>query len=113
MRVTLRNGHLFHDGRFQQADLYVIDGRVRSLVPVTSNQPHSDDPTYDLAGAYVVPGLIDAHAHLVLSTDAQRDESLTTRVLRGARTPAARHPQLHQRRRAHHRTRQLHRRRVH
>jgi len=87
MRVTFRNGNFYRAGRFQRADLEVDGGRVHAFTPVdgASSGSSSRHQEIDLDGAYVVPGLIDAHAHLVLSTDAERFEPLTQRVLKGAR----------------------------
>lgn len=87
MRATYCNGHLYRKGRFEASDFEVVDGRISSITP---RQPElgkrEESPDHvDLGGAYVIPGLVDAHAHLVLSPDAERHEQLTARVLKGAR----------------------------
>lgn len=87
MRATFVNGILYRAGRFESADFEVVNGRISSITPRPpgptgrEQSPH----TIDLGGAYVLPGLIDAHAHLVLSPDAERHEPLTARILKGAR----------------------------
>jgi imidazolonepropionase-like amidohydrolase len=84
MSEILRNGRVFKDGRFTTVDLEIADGRVKAsgqLSGVGSRE-------IDLQGGFVLPGLIDVHAHLVLSTDARRDEPLSTRILKGARNAA-------------------------
>lgn len=87
MNTTYRNGRLFRAGRFEVADFEVIDGRIAGVstpsVPATNRQPNSG--AIDLGGRFVIPGLIDAHAHLVLRADAERFEPLTSRVLKGVR----------------------------
>lgn len=87
MRTTFRNGNLFRAGRFEPADFEVVDRRIVSIAPrSTTNHLRSENSQeVDLAGQYVIPGLIDAHAHLVLRADAERHEPLTTRVLKGVR----------------------------
>jgi cytosine/adenosine deaminase-related metal-dependent hydrolase len=47
------------DGR--RVDIEVRNGRISAIVP---GGTHSAAPTVDLAGALVVPGLIDGHVHL-------------------------------------------------
>lgn len=48
------------DGR--QVDLEVADGRIAAVGP--DLEPPADAVVEDLGGAVVVPGLVDAHAHL-------------------------------------------------
>ena len=90
MRATFCNGNFYRAGRFQLADLEVVAGRIHAFAPPATSRPPADSSHrfIDLEGAFVLPGLIDAHAHLVLSPDAQRHEPLTARVLKGARNAA-------------------------
>lgn len=88
MRTIFVNGRLFRSGRFEVGSLEVDgNGRFSSVTPGPANPQvvGSDVEVVDLGGRYVLPGLIDAHAHLVLSPLAQRDEPLTARVLKGVR----------------------------
>lgn len=84
MRRSFLNGLVFRQGQFVPADVHVADGRV-----VAAHPPGADVDAVDLAGAYVVPGLVDAHAHLVLSGDVARDAPLTQRLLKGVRNARA------------------------
>jgi len=86
MRTAFRNGYVYDEGRFFRADLEVVAGRiVDRALPGESDSEAPVGEVVDLQGAFVIPGLIDAHAHLVLSSDSARDEPLTARVLKGVR----------------------------
>lgn len=86
MRATFRNGRLYREGRFQRADIEVVDGRIATIDASTAlGRAGTDVNEVDLGGAFVIPGLVDAHAHLVLSQDAARAEPLSARVLKGVR----------------------------
>lgn len=86
MRATFRNGRLYREGRFQRADIEVVDGRIATINASTAlGRAGTDVNEVDLGGAFVIPGLVDAHAHLVLSQDAARAEPLSARVLKGVR----------------------------
>ncbi|MBX3141447.1 MAG: amidohydrolase family protein [Trueperaceae bacterium] len=86
MQATFRNGRLFREGRFQRADIEVVDGRIAAISASTApGRAGTDVNEVDLGGAFVIPGLVDAHTHLVLSQDAARAEPLSARVLKGVR----------------------------
>ncbi|MCW5818451.1 MAG: amidohydrolase family protein [Trueperaceae bacterium] len=86
MQATFRNGRLFREGRFQRADIEVVDGRIAAINASTApGRAGTDVNEVDLGGAFVIPGLVDAHTHLVLSQDAARAEPLSARVLKGVR----------------------------
>lgn len=88
MRAAFRNGNLYRSGHFALADFEVTAGRISSITPAGTapSKPTGGEPlALDLEGAYVLPGLIDAHAHLTLSQDAHRNEPLTARVIKGVR----------------------------
>lgn len=85
---------LIHDGRVadsdgtRRADVAVSDGRIRT-VGKTAEAAGTDDERLDASGAYVAPGLIDCHVHLV--SDGRPDpkgdhrESDATLAYRAAR----------------------------
>ena len=60
--------------------LLIEAGRIRSILPSGSRLPNHV-PVIDLNGAWVLPGLIDAHVHL-------RDEESAKRALRAGVTTA-------------------------
>jgi hypothetical protein len=65
---VLSHAHLaeFHGDRlsYRPAHLAVRDGRIAAVVPASEAVPAARDTT-DLAGAFVYPGFIDAHAHFL------------------------------------------------
>jgi len=58
--LLLQNGRILDvfGGRFREGDLAVRDGRISGFGAETAEE------TLDLEGAWVVPGLIDAHVHI-------------------------------------------------
>lgn len=90
MGTTFTNARLYRRGRFEFADFEVAEGRITTVTPRAADTVrHASTSAIDLGGRFVLPGLIDAHAHLVLSSDAQRDEPLTARILKGVRNAKA------------------------
>jgi imidazolonepropionase-like amidohydrolase len=70
------------------ADILVEDGRIAAIV--ADGAASRADRTIDVAGGFVTPGLMNAHAHLTLDGSADpdrtlRDENRTETVLRSAR----------------------------
>jgi imidazolonepropionase-like amidohydrolase len=70
------------------ADILVEDGRIAAIV--ADGTASRADRTIDVAGGFVTPGLMNAHAHLTLdgSPDPDRtlrDENRTETVVRSAR----------------------------
>lgn len=53
--------------RFVRSDMGVDAERIAALVPAAS--PDADDTVVDLAGCWLMPGLIDCHVHLTQPTD--------------------------------------------
>ncbi|WVQ68085.1 uncharacterized protein L199_006291 [Kwoniella botswanensis] len=71
-------------------------GRIISVTPTPPNLGTVDHPDLDLRGFTVLPGLVDAHAHVLVhpytETPAlyqERDESLTERILRAGNNARA------------------------
>jgi imidazolonepropionase-like amidohydrolase len=53
----------------------VIDGEtIEAVVPAAHLQPRTDDLVYDLGGRTLLPGLIDAHVHLLSSAGPKRSD---------------------------------------
>ncbi len=67
--LWLTGGQIFDvdSGRFRAASLAIDGERIHALAATAS--PGPDDPTLDLAGCYLLPGLIDCHVHLAMPTD--------------------------------------------
>ncbi|MGN9841114.1 amidohydrolase family protein [Nonomuraea sp. H19] len=68
MSLLLRNALVLDvgTGEYAEGDLRCADGRVVETGPRLTAPP--DTRVVDVAGAYVVPGLIDAHVHVTAST---------------------------------------------
>ena len=60
-----------------ERDIFVVDGRITFQAP--------EEMTTVLAGGYVIPGLVDAHAHLALASPAPPSASPEERVRASAR----------------------------
>jgi dihydropyrimidinase len=61
VKTLIRNGRLALDGRLQDADLLVEDGRILALGPFPDA---GADRILEAAGCYVLPGFIDFHTHV-------------------------------------------------
>ena len=55
-------------GRFSRQVMALDNGVIEALENEATPDP--DDEVFDLAGAYLLPGLIDCHVHLTLNPDA-------------------------------------------
>src|SRR5262245_65107135 len=66
--MLLTNGRIYTlDARDAVVDSLVIrDGRVAFAGPRGAINPAAREPAVDLGGRAVLPGLVDAHAHLML-----------------------------------------------
>lgn len=60
--LIIKNGHVVNAGLSQDVDIAVKDGRVVALGAAA--QFAEAEKTIDAAGLWVVPGMIDTHAHL-------------------------------------------------
>ncbi|MGD9997767.1 MAG: amidohydrolase family protein [Ilumatobacteraceae bacterium] len=63
--------------RFARADIGIDGEVIREVVARASPEP--DDDVIDLAGSWVLPGLIDCHVHLTQPTDAGDPSAASTR----------------------------------
>ena len=60
MKATLfKNGRIYLDGRFQQGDLLVQDGKIQAFGTLAA----ADVQQVELDGRLMVPGFIDIHTH--------------------------------------------------
>jgi len=68
--LSFANGRFLDvfSGRFREGDLSVSAGRIRGFA---QSSPSGD--VYDLHGAWVIPGLIDAHVHIESSQLSPRE----------------------------------------
>src|SRR3954447_12951689 len=72
-------GVLLPEGR--ERDLFVVGGRITFQAP--------DRVATVLDGGYIIPGLVDAHAHLGLASPARPDASPEERARASARVQLA------------------------
>lgn len=86
-RTVLRGGHVWLGDAADYDDLDVIvdAGVIRDLRPVGAYDPGDEDLVLEIDGAFVLPGLLDMHVHLVWSGSpdpeqvvARDGEQLTT-----------------------------------
>ena len=56
--MLYKNGNIFVDGKFVHGSFRVEDGRFTEVLTCVPEEAGTD-----LAGAYVIPGLIDVHNH--------------------------------------------------
>ncbi|MCP8615961.1 dihydroorotase [Salirhabdus salicampi] len=61
MSTLLKNGKLFKQGRFVEADVYIEKGKVTNIA--TSIDIAADE-VIDVEGNFIIPGLVDLHVHL-------------------------------------------------
>ena len=93
MRVVLTNAAVISmtgaDAAARRADVLIEDGRISRIAPPGggTRPPAAGGGVFDLRGAYVMPGLIDAHCHITLSgglVEAELAHDPRTRILRAA-----------------------------
>jgi imidazolonepropionase-like amidohydrolase len=67
MVTLLRRGQVWNglDSDYRRTDIVLDSGTIAELVPAGTYRPSSDDTVFELDEAFVLPGLIDAHVHLV------------------------------------------------
>ncbi|MCD6389453.1 MAG: amidohydrolase family protein, partial [Desulfobulbaceae bacterium] len=66
--LLLKNGRIIdpQNKMDEQADVLIVDGKIERIIPPGTGNGFSDHdlPSFDLAGKWVLPGLIDMHVHL-------------------------------------------------
>ena len=72
---------LTREGAWEQAQVVIENGMISS----TGAAGAPETTTIDASGKWIIPGLIDAHVHLLLSTDSPRDDSDQQRLLKATR----------------------------
>lgn len=70
-------------------EIVISDGRIAAVRPSAGHQgappgPATQEPVLDLAGAWVLPGLIDLHSHLTLHRSAPERNELHLRPVYAA-----------------------------
>ena len=60
------------------ATIVIADGRIQSAGPSTRIKPPKDAPVTNLAGKYVIPGIINLHGHLGNVVDLTQDPKFFT-----------------------------------
>ena len=61
MKLLLTGGAVFLDGRFQNLDVAISDGRIVSVSPALPKEGFS---VIELHNRCLVPGFVDVHVHL-------------------------------------------------
>ena len=73
--LCITDGQVYLDGRFQQLDIGIKDGKIASLsAPGTLG---SALQTISAAGCYVAPGSIDTHVHFRDPGHSERETFFT------------------------------------
>lgn len=79
MKTFYTNAAVFRNGRFEQGQVVVADGRI-----VADCRPSDGDRVVDLKGRALFPGLVDVHVHL-REPGAPRKETILTGTAAAAR----------------------------
>lgn len=71
-RTLLRAGHVIdvHTGKEGSAQTIIVEGeKISAIVPTASIKARAGDREVDLTGFTLLPGLIDVHTHLTMTTN--------------------------------------------
>ena len=70
--IWLTDGQVYdvERGAFRRADIAIDGARIAELVDRA--KPGKADTVHDMGGAWLLPGLIDAHVHVRAADDADR-----------------------------------------
>jgi len=72
--VLIRNGKILRLGRPAQANIVIENGRIKS---VSTSEPKQVDKRIDAKGRFILPGLVDGHAHLYDPAFTNREDFTT------------------------------------
>jgi imidazolonepropionase-like amidohydrolase len=77
--LWLRGGQVYdvEAGSFRRADIAIDGARIADIVD--GGKPSAGDTVRDMTGAWLLPGLIDCHVHLVMPTDEADPVKAATR----------------------------------
>jgi imidazolonepropionase-like amidohydrolase len=77
--LWLRGGQVYdvEAGSFRRADIAIDGARIADIVG--DGKPAPGDTVRDMTGAWLLPGLIDCHVHLVMPTDEADPAKAATR----------------------------------
>jgi imidazolonepropionase-like amidohydrolase len=77
--LWLRGGQVYdvEAGSFRRADIAIDGARIAEIVD--GGEPAAGDTVHDMTGAWLLPGLIDCHVHLVMPTDEADPVKAATR----------------------------------
>lgn len=64
MKTIIKNGRVWIDNEWQEKGLLIENGLIQGLIAECTQTDFPDAKIYDVAGAIVIPGLIDMHVHL-------------------------------------------------
>src|SRR5437773_1830583 len=59
--------------------MVIVDGRIRSVAPAAKISAPAGAESIDLAGKFVMPGIINLHGHVGATVDLAQDAKLYTR----------------------------------
>ncbi|GEN94540.1 metal-dependent hydrolase family protein [Pediococcus ethanolidurans] len=79
MRTTYFNAKLFNgiDDEIVSDAWFTVDDETGKITETGTETPLNDNPHVDLHGQYVMPGLINAHTHLMMNPDTNKLEFLS------------------------------------
>ena len=82
MKILLKNGTAFVDGKFIKTDVEVTDKKITKIEADINDANY--DKIFDLKNKYVLPGLIDVHTHL-REPGFEYKETIATGSMAGAK----------------------------